>query len=231
MSYYSLRITSPLLDSIQDLSGCCCDVPAIALVYDFIKKHISPKGVFPWVLAIENLDKYLEKCATHLHFNFHSSKKLKSLQRLIRLAGFTGNKMYSLTRHEEVDHTSFFGYCLKQESAIYDSNLPGEILYPMRIKAVHQRELAAVYHKKCRAKAMEKNSLADRLCLDISNNPVKLSSYREIYLFILQWYVEHSKGVCHKTIQAHTQLYRLKHKLLSFSEFYDTFHSSSKSFF
>lgn len=232
MSFYSLRITDPALDIVSDISSnCYCDeVPSLRCVYEIRKNSLSP--AFPWIFCIEKTDKYLETCRTHLHFNFHSALKLKTLQAKVRSFGFSGNKDYSLKRHEEIENSCrFWGYCLKEENVIYESNFPPDIIHDMKIIAVSERQQAAKHWRKKREKAMEKTSLAERLCLDISNNPVKLTSYKDLYIFILSWYCDNNKGVNHSTISNHVHLYRLKQGILSKEDFYETFHSKQKFIF
>lgn len=245
MTYYSLRITHPDI-ALFDPSDIWHEEtkdqlwqpkvppkpPPMKFIQNLIDMNIVPYSQY--IMAIEKKDKYLEECNIHLHFCFSSILKKKTLQDKIRKAGFVGNKCYSLSRHDEIDPIRFYQYCLKEKDCWYQTNIDPDVVKSMIICAVSEREQAAIHWKAKREKAMSKDSLADRLCLDISNNSPPLEEYREIYIFILNWYVEKKKGICHQTIQNHVNLYRLQKKIITTNQFYEAFHNEMdypKNFF
>lgn len=219
--YYSLRITPeefniPFNEALQ-----------IITVY-FINGGKADADNY--ITADEQKNKFGEPTKRHFHFNFLSDSKKDTLQKGIRAfyseRGYVckGNRCYSLQQCDEPeDFGRWFRYCMK-EKYIKKLSSSSEIDFDkLEILAKDERQQSIKHNLANRAKLMDKNTLYDKIVMDLEKQDPRPADFKSIWSFIVAYYVKEKKPVNLNTIKGYTITYCISTGLITSDMLYDKY--------
>lgn len=214
--YYSLRLTPSFIDpSNSDPSD----------VEQLFHNIIDLYKVQEWVFCFEKLNKYLEPCAPHYHFNFVcDAKKCAIAKYITRYPHFKirGKSAYSLSSDQPTSLIRWWRYCFK-ENPLYWSPLPIDVI-KQTLLAKDERQQCAIFNKERRDS--KKSTLFTRICTALDKKVNSLTSTKRIWIAILEYYMEHNLSINRNNLMGYTHLYMLKKGLVTPGSLYHEFTQS-----
>lgn len=217
--YFSLRLTP----SFTDPSNCDASMN-VQLFYDIIEHY----KVQSYVICYEELNKYLEPCAPHYHFNFVCDEKKNTIAKYItRYKPFKikGKSAYSLSASTDINLIRWWRYCLK-ENPLYWANLPIDVI-KQTLLSQDERQQTAIFNKERRDS--KKSTLFTRVCSHLDGKVEKLTSTKRIWIEILKYYMDNDLSINRLNIMGLTHLYMLKKGMITPHLLWNTWNISSQS--
>lgn len=216
MPYYSLRITP------EEISKDAAPKAYKHLFRDMIKQY----QLSVWALAWEKLNKYLEDCKPHYHFNFITEAPKPTIRAFItRWSDFgqiKGKNAYSLSAYTEPDDASrWWRYCFKERclehsglDALYDiSNIS--------LLAVDERKRSSLWNIEKRENLEKKTSQYCRYEKKVEAYAKKNNVNQQIiFCKFLELCISDNKTINHKQLLGWTHLYLLKHNFMTPVDYY-----------
>lgn len=196
-------------------------------------KHLLRELIFHYKLTdyatcFEKFNKYGEPTAPHFHFNFLADAKKEAIAQKIRRwenYKIKGNKMYCLQRHADPDDFNrWFRYIFKENYLkSLTKGFSDEDIEKMQLLAKDERKRSVEKNCQHREKLRETSTLFDRFAkkVDIYFKDGATINYKQVWIKLLELYIEDKRTVSPKTIQGYTYLYLLTRKHISNLEFYN----------
>lgn len=219
--YYSLRVTP------EEFNIPWNEALALVATYFIKDGRCDADG---YITADESINKFGESAKRHFHFNFTSDKKKDTIQKGIRTfyseRGYVckGNRCYSLQQLEEPeDYDRWFRYCMK-EKYIKKLTRSSEVDFEkLELLAKDERKQAIKHNLANRAKLLDKNTLYDKIVMDLVKQDPRPADFKSIWSFIVAYYVKEKKPVNLTTIKGYTITYCISEKLITSDMLYEKY--------
>lgn len=233
--FYSLRITLGKVFNLADDTEITTEHRARIkyLIAALVREKVTPGTNF--VLAKEKKNKYGEATHFHYHFNFESEVEKESLRKWITRQAIKndyrlrGRACYCFQQMPNVtDYHRWFRYCLKENYSTTYTRFAEEegAAVPMSLSdlillARDERARSIAHNLETRERLQNKATYFDKIVKKLGSLEPKLTTEKQIYIYITTYYCEDRKPVNPTTIKGYTYNYMLSQKLLSYEEFYN----------
>lgn len=216
--YFSLRLTVEYL-------------PLDSSASVIFSKLISNYKLSIFGSCFEHKNKYLESCRPHWHFSFISDEKKETIQHYLNVKfGLKGNEMYALSSYRDVNPARFWRYLMKESDLVLSSLPLSDLNYSIAELTMLSREErlhASLYWIQKRERLQKKFSLFEKLMIYLDKNK-KLQAYcsgQFVFSSIVEYYIKNDLNINPRTISGYTDLYLLKKRIISVSDYTETHYS------
>jgi len=225
MSYIQLRITPA---EVLDVSKC--STFDLKLFVSGLKEIVLASDG-DYVCCYEKLNKFGEPTKPHFHATFEYAdailkntlaKRIKNIFIKWGLPKFKGNKQYSLQIvSEPKDYSRWFRYGLK-EKAIPDLTKYNGDLKTLTLLAKDERIRSQQFNVEKREKQLQKSTMYSRLEEFLDTKNLKKGTTRKVtFCYVCEYYGREEKAHNPNTMRGYADLYMLKKKWITASQYYD----------
>ena len=217
MPFYSLRITPEEITKISPPHHFCLLFKDLIVLY----------ALDQYALCIERLNKYLEPCKKHYHFNFTCSTNKETIRAYITrwgtLGQIKGKAAYSLSSYPEPNNEErWWRYCFKEKILKHRGLEEVLDVSNASLLAIDERKSASIYHIKKREMNEQNKTVYQRYEAKLDKSKTPLVDQATIFVEILQFAMLENKSIVHKQILGFTHLYMLKRNLISHLQYYES---------
>lgn len=218
MPYYSLRLTPGKISDSHPKH--------YRLLF---KELLKQYDIRSWALAWEKLNKYLEPCDPHYHFNFITDAQKETVRSYITRWNLFGNikgkTCYALSSYiQPEDEQRWWRYCFKEECLGHRGLEDVVDLSNISLLATDERKRSAVWNVEKREKIDSKKSQFERYEKHVEQFAKKHNINQQIiFCKFLELVVSDKKSVNHKQLLSWSHLYMLKHNYLTPIQYYNLY--------